>query len=81
MKLEESVTVADLRELANLFLLCRRCLTRAVLSAFFFLFLFLFLGCSPAALLLLFRYLNDVFSGCSFFLLLIVSGVSLELFS
>ena len=72
--LEESVTVTDLRELASLFLLCRRCLTRAVLSAFSF--SFLFLDCSLAALL--FRYLFEIFSFSGFpFFLLTVSLVSL----
>ena len=73
--LEESVTVTDLRELASLFLLCRRCLTRAVLSAFSF--FFLFLDCSPAAFL--FRYLFEIFlfSGFPFLFLLTVFLVSL----
>ena len=67
--LEESVTVSDLRELASLFLLCRRFLS--------FLF-FLFPDCSPAALL--FRYLLEIFS-FSVFPVNCFLGVSLELFS
>ena len=77
--LEESVTVSDLRELASLFLLCRRCFNSCRSVGVFLSFLFfLFPDYSPAALL--FRYLFEIFSFPVFPVNWLL-GVSLELFS